>query len=61
MLGLSYMELSESLGVKESTIRVRCFRAKEKLREILSGAEERFHKNGCRLRPDGSDDLAGGN
>lgn len=38
LLGLSYKELSESLGIKEGAVRVRCFRAKEKLRAILSGA-----------------------
>ncbi|MCX6343740.1 MAG: RNA polymerase sigma factor [Armatimonadetes bacterium] len=35
LLGLSYSELAESLGVKESAVRVRCFRAKERLRETL--------------------------
>lgn len=37
MLGLSYQELAESLGIKEGTVRVRCLRAKEKLRSLLSG------------------------
>ena len=38
LLGLSYRELAESLGIKEGAIRVRCLRAKERLRVILSGA-----------------------
>ncbi len=38
LLGLSYRELSESLGIKEGAIRVRCLRAKERLREALQGA-----------------------
>jgi RNA polymerase sigma-70 factor (ECF subfamily) len=38
LLGLSYKELADSLGVKEGVIRVRCFRAKERLREILSSS-----------------------
>jgi len=38
LLGLSYRELAEALGSNEGAMRVRCFRAKEKLREILSGA-----------------------
>lgn len=35
LLGLSYRELAESLDMNESTIRVRCLRAKEKLRRAL--------------------------
>jgi RNA polymerase sigma-70 factor (ECF subfamily) len=38
LLGLSYQELADSLGVKEGTVRVRCLRAKERLREILRGS-----------------------
>jgi RNA polymerase sigma-70 factor (ECF subfamily) len=38
LLGLSYQELAETLGINEGAVRVRCFRAKEKLREVLSGA-----------------------
>lgn len=37
LLGLSYKELAESLGIKEATVRVRSLRAKERLREILRG------------------------
>lgn len=37
LLGLSYKELSESLGIKEGAVRVRCLRAKERLRETLRG------------------------
>lgn len=37
LLGLSYRELAESLGIREGAIRVRCLRAKEKLREALHG------------------------
>jgi len=37
LLGLSYKELADSLGVKEGAVRVRCLRAKERLRNILSG------------------------
>jgi RNA polymerase sigma-70 factor (ECF subfamily) len=37
LLGLSYAELAEALGVKEGTVAVRCFRAKERLREALQG------------------------
>ncbi|MDO8681868.1 MAG: RNA polymerase sigma factor [Armatimonadota bacterium] len=38
LLGLSYKELADSLGIKEGAVRVRCLRAKERLREILRGA-----------------------
>lgn len=38
LMGLSYRELADSLGVKEGAIRVRCFRAKERLREVLNVA-----------------------
>lgn len=38
LLGLSYQELAEALGSNDGAVRVRCFRAKEKLREVLSGA-----------------------
>lgn len=37
LLGLSYRELAESLGIREAAIRVRCLRAKQKLREALRG------------------------
>jgi len=37
LLGLSYQELAEALGITAGAARVRCFRAKEKLREALSG------------------------
>lgn len=37
LLGLSYQELSESLGLNEGAIRVRCLRAKERLRKALRG------------------------
>lgn len=37
LLGLSYRELAESLGTSEGAVRVRCLRAKERLREILRG------------------------
>lgn len=37
LLGLSYQELADSLGIKEGSVRVRCFRAKERLRESLQG------------------------
>jgi len=35
LLGLSYQELAESMGISEGAIRVRCLRAKEKLRKAL--------------------------
>lgn len=38
LLGLSYRELSESLGISESNVGVRCFRAMERLRTALSEA-----------------------
>ncbi len=38
LLGLSYQELAGVLGLNEGAVRVRCFRAKEKLRAILSEA-----------------------
>lgn len=38
LLGLTYRELAESMGTNEGAIRTRCFRAKERLREVLSGA-----------------------
>lgn len=38
LLGLSYQELSESLGIGEGAIRVRCLRAKERLRKALGGS-----------------------
>lgn len=37
LLGLSYQELADSLGIKEGTVRVRCLRAKERLRNALQG------------------------
>jgi RNA polymerase sigma-70 factor (ECF subfamily) len=37
LLGLSYAEIAEALGVKEGAVAVRCFRAKERLREALRG------------------------
>jgi RNA polymerase sigma-70 factor, ECF subfamily len=38
LLGLSYKELAESLGIKEGAVRVRALRAKVRLGEILKGA-----------------------
>jgi len=38
LLGLSYQELAESLGVSEGSLRVRCLRAKERLRAALKGS-----------------------
>ncbi len=38
LLGLTYRELSESLGIKEGTVRIRALRAKIRLGEILRGA-----------------------
>ncbi len=38
LLGLSYKELADILGIREGAIRVRCLRAKEHLREVLRGA-----------------------
>lgn len=38
LLGLSYQELAGALGTTEGAMRVRCFRAKERLREVLSNA-----------------------
>ncbi len=38
LLGLSYQELAESLSVSEGTVRVRCFRAKERLRQLMEEA-----------------------
>lgn len=35
LLGLSYQELARALGISEGAVRVRCFRAKEKLRDVL--------------------------
>lgn len=37
LFGLSYKELADSLGIKEGAVRVRCLRAKERLRGILQG------------------------
>ncbi|MDO8588986.1 MAG: RNA polymerase sigma factor [Armatimonadota bacterium] len=37
LLGLSYRELAESIGIKEASVRVRSLRAKERLRGILRG------------------------
>ena len=37
LLGLSYRELAESLGITENAVGVRCFRAMERLREALRG------------------------
>ena len=39
LLGLSYRELAESLDIKEGALRVRCLRAKERLRKCLHGIE----------------------
>jgi len=38
LLGLSYQELAESLGINENAVRARCFRAKERLRDALKGS-----------------------
>lgn len=38
LLGLSYQELAQALEINEGTVRVRCFRAKEKLRDVLRNA-----------------------
>jgi len=38
LLGLSYDELAESLGITNGAVRVRCLRAKEKLRNALSNS-----------------------
>lgn len=38
LLGLSYQELASALGISAGAVRVRCFRAKEKLRGMLSSA-----------------------
>jgi RNA polymerase sigma-70 factor, ECF subfamily len=38
LIGLSYKELAESLGIKEGAVRVRCLRAKERLRTALQGS-----------------------
>ena len=38
LLGLSYREIGGALGLKEGTVRVRCFRAKERMRGLLQGA-----------------------
>lgn len=48
LLGLSYRELAESLGIREGAVRVRCLRAKEKLREALHGVgvKDRGEKHG---------------
>jgi len=37
LMGLSYRELAESLGIKENSVRIRSLRAKKRLREILRG------------------------
>lgn len=37
LLGLSYKELAESLGIREGAVRVRSLRAKQRLSEILRG------------------------
>lgn len=42
LLGLSYRELADSFGIKEGAVRVRCFRAKEKLREALHSVGMKF-------------------
>ena len=38
LLGLSYAELGSALGVAEGVVRVRCFRAKQRLRKLLENA-----------------------
>lgn len=38
LLGLSYQELAESLGISNGAVRVRCLRAKEKLRKAFSNS-----------------------
>ena len=38
LLGLSYQQLAESLGISNGAVRVRCLRAKEKLRKALSNS-----------------------
>lgn len=49
LLGLSYQELAESLSVSEGTVRVRCFRAKERLRQLM--AEAGLNTSGTSPRP----------
>ena len=46
LLGLSYKELAESLGIREGTVRIRSLRAKERLGEILRGVGVGFQKRG---------------
>lgn len=46
LFGLSYQELAAALGVSEGAVRVRCFRAREKLREVLSGAGVQVPRKG---------------
>jgi len=38
LMGLSYREIGEALGIREGTVRVRCYRAKERMRILLQGA-----------------------
>jgi RNA polymerase sigma-70 factor, ECF subfamily len=46
LLGLSYRELADSLGIKESAIRMRCLRAKERLRVALQNCGVGVHERG---------------
>ncbi|MHB1461378.1 MAG: RNA polymerase sigma factor [Armatimonadota bacterium] len=54
LLGLSYQELAESLSVSEGTVRVRCFRAKERLRQLME--EAGLNTSGTNPRPNLSTD-----
>ena len=40
MMDLSYKEISRILGISESNVKVRIFRAREQLSKILGGDDE---------------------
>lgn len=57
--GLTYREIAQALGTSEGNIRIRCLRARQRLRAILAEDDDppsfpRFHSGQARLRRTGS-------
>lgn len=48
-LGLSYAEIADLVGISEGAVKVRVFRAKEKLRQLLAPYIEELRSSGSQL------------